>query len=109
MSYVSSVDVTVILNSNYHLRAIGNAVWEARAKWREIGKELGFTKHDLDTLDGDAGANLESVLVVWMRRGNATIDQLLAVLRSDGVCRPDLAVKIERTRNSTKREKLGLL
>ena len=90
------------------MKAVKNTIWDARTKWKEIGKELGFTKHDLDTLDSDAGANLESVLLMWMRRGNATIDQLMAVLRSDGVRRPDLAEKIEKTRNSTKREKLGL-
>ena len=90
------------------MRAIRNAVWEARAKWRDIGRKLKFSRSDLDTMYGDAGANLESVLVVWMRRGNATIDQLLDVLRSDQVDRRDLADKIEMTRSSGERQALGL-
>ena len=91
-----------------HLRAIINAVWEARAKWREIGRELRLAKQDLDALKGDSGDNLEKVLLIWMRRGDATIDQLLDVLRSARVCMPDLAVKIERTRSLKTRQKLGL-
>ena len=98
----------VVLNSEYHLRAIKNAVWEARAKWKEIGLELRFSKNDLATLTGDAGAKLERVLLMWMHRGGATIDQLLDVLRSDRVRMHNLADKIEKTRDPRARKELGL-
>ena len=101
-------DDHVVLSAEVHLRAIKNAVWDARAKWKEIGRELRFSRYDLDTMTGDAGANLETVLVMWMRRGGATIDQLLDVLRSSLVRRHDLADKIERTRDSKQRQELGL-
>ena len=85
-----------------------NAIWEARTKWRDIGRKFQLSRHDLDTMYGDAGANLESVLVMWMRRGTATIDQLLCVLHSDQVDMRDLADKIEMTRNIRERQELGL-
>ena len=99
----------VVLNSEYHLRAIRNALWEVRTKWREIGRELRLSQYDLDTLNGNTGDNLDKVLLLWMHRGGATIDQLLDVLRSARVNREDLANAIEMTRDTRKRKELGLL
>ena len=98
----------VILSAGVHLRAIKNAVWEARAKWKEIGLALRFTKDDLAVLTDDAGANLERVLLMWMYRGTATIDQLLDALQSNRVRERGLANKILKTRDLRIRKELGL-
>ena len=83
-------------------------IYDARAKWKEIGRELRFAKNDLDALNGDAGANLESVLLMWIRRGGATIYQLTDVLRSKLVHMSDLADMIENTSSPAERLQLGL-
>ena len=45
-----------------------SALWDARAKWRDIGRWIGVDEGTLDTIKGkDDGENLNDVLSRWLR------------------------------------------
>ena len=45
-----------------------NALWDARSKWRNIGRWIGVDEGTLDTIKGkDDGENLSDVLSRWLR------------------------------------------
>ena len=45
-----------------------NALWDARAKWRGIGRCIGVDEGTLDAIKGkDDGENLSDVLSRWLR------------------------------------------
>ena len=102
--------VVVLLQVNTHLQGIKNAIWGAQAKWRAIGKGLKIPSHELDTFEtfGSTGRSLEAVLLRWIHRGTASIDQLLDVLKCADVNEADIADNILKTRDLRERQRLGL-
>ena len=45
-----------------------DALWDARAKWRDIGRRIGVDEGTLDTIRAkDDGENLSDVLRHWLR------------------------------------------
>ena len=84
------------------------AIWNARAKWRDIGRKLGLNDGDIQAIhEYDDGECLHKVLSQWMHTGKATIYDLMAVLESEVIDRPDIARKI-RSRKGEDRGKVGL-
>lgn len=62
---------------------IKEAIWDTRAKWRDIGCKLGLKAGDIDSIhDHEDGECLHIVLSHWMHTGRATIHELLKALES---------------------------
>ena len=66
------------INNNIHfnldnlkiddLNNVKHALWDARAKWRNIGSCIGVDEGTLDTMKGkDHGESLSDVLSYWLR------------------------------------------
>ncbi len=78
-----------------------NAVYEARAKWRSLGTELGLSEDDLDSIERDVASVedcLSRMLTVWLRRPSLspTWENLVKALRSKWVQREDVATDVIR-------------
>ena len=76
--YKGSTSVTALLIINIHfnldnlkiadLMDAKSALWDARAKWRDIGRWIGVDEGTLDIMKGkDDGENLSDVLSHWLR------------------------------------------
>lgn len=79
------------------LRTVLDAVWMARARWSEIGLELGLSVDDLENIEGrDNGRRLERVLTIWLRRTDLSPSwaSLAEALRAPTVDRQDIAHEI---------------
>ena len=84
------------------------AIWNARAKWRDIGRKLGLSEGDIQAIhEHDDGECLHKVLSQWMYTGRATIYDLLTELESEIIDRSDIARQI-RSRKGEDRRKVGL-
>ena len=88
------------------------AVWDARVKWRDIGRALRVSSDVLDEIDVDRylrddGQRVERVLVEWLHTGKATVHQLLRALEDKSVRRHDIAMEI-RSREGEDRTATGL-
>ncbi len=74
------------------------AVFEARAKWSDIGLKLGIRKSDLDNIQGsDNSSRLGEMLTIWLKRRhsmNPTWESLVEALKSDMVDQMDVAEMI---------------
>ena len=87
---------------------IKEAIWDARAKWKDIGRMLKLTEGDIEAIhECDDGECLHKVLSQWMHTGGAKINDLLKTLNSKIVDRSDLAKQIQ-SRVGEKRDKVGL-
>ncbi len=71
-------------------------VFEARAKWRRIGLELGLTAGTLDGSHSITEDQLERVLLEWLNTGSATRQQLIDALFSAPVGESRLSGELER-------------
>ncbi len=79
------------------MREVKSAVYDARAKWRAIGLELGISKDDLDCIEkSDIDRCLEEMLALWLRRPrmNPSWESLVGALKSATVDRMDVAEEI---------------
>ena len=104
---VNTTFITV-LNVDTHLMPITEAIWDARAKWKNIGRMLNLTEGDIQAIhESDDGESLHIVLSQWIHTGNATIYDLLKALENRIVNRSDLAKQI-RSRVGENRVKVGL-
>ena len=84
-----------VLNVDSHLMLLKEAIWDARAKWRDIGLKLKVSEGDLATIHGRTDADcLHEVLVHWMHTGRARIDDLLKALESKVIGHSDIAKEI---------------
>ena len=78
-----------------HLRYVKEAVWQARAQWKNIGRSLGLSEGAIQSIhDQDDSECLHAVLLIWIHTGNATINDLLDALENRTVGRRDLAHNI---------------
>ncbi len=94
-----------------HLRHIINATWEARSKWKMIGRELGLTEGDIEAINTNyhnVEDKYEDVLKKWMHTGKAKTNQLIDALRSLTVSKDDIADEILGIDDEQKRKDLGL-
>ncbi|XP_064383859.1 uncharacterized protein LOC135332881 isoform X2 [Halichondria panicea] len=101
----------VTLKINVHLRHIINATWEARSKWKMIGRELGLTEGDIEAINTNyhnVEDKYEDVLKKWMHTGKAKTNQLIDALRSLTVSKDDIADEILGIDDEQKRKDLGL-
>lgn len=98
-----------ILDINTHLKPVKEAIWDARSKWRDIGRLLpGLTEGTIATIhDLDDNESLHKVLSLWMHSGNAMIQDILKALEHVTVSRVDIAKKI-RALKGKDRTQLGL-
>ena len=46
---------------------VKSALWDARAKWRDIGRCIGVDEGTLDTMKGKDGDCLSSILSHWLK------------------------------------------
>ncbi len=80
------------------LRRVRDAVWPARAQWRDIGLEIGFLMDDLDNIEGrDNGSQLTDMLATWLKRQESlspSRGKLVKALKSNAVQREDIARKV---------------
>ena len=87
---------------------IKEAIWDARAKWKDIGRKLKLTEGDIEAIhEHDDGECLHKVLSQWMHTGGAKINDLLKALENRIVNRSDLAEQIQ-SRVGENRDKVGL-
>ena len=49
------------------LKDVISALWDARAKWRDIGSCIGVDQGTLDTMKGKDGDCLNGILSHWLR------------------------------------------
>ena len=49
------------------LKDVKSALWDARAKWRDIGSCIGVDEGTLDTMKGNDGDCLNGILSHWLR------------------------------------------
>ena len=49
------------------LKNVKSALWDARAKWRDIGSCIGVDEGTLDTMKGKDGDCLNGILSHWLR------------------------------------------
>jgi len=93
-----------------HLRHVLNETWGARTKWDNIGLDLRVDKATIESISISKMKEPENcypeMLTVWLRRGEATWDQLLEVLESDFISFKDIPKKI-RAYNTEKLKKIG--
>lgn len=67
---------------------IYKAIYNARAKWRRIGMELGLSTGDLDAIScrhSNPEDQLERALFIWVNKGKGTWAQLVEALYSKTV------------------------
>ena len=87
---------------------IKEAIWDVRAKWKDIGRKLKLTEGDIDAIhEHDDGECLHRVLLQWIQTGRATILDLLTTLESKIIDRFDLVGEI-RSLTREKHIELGL-
>ena len=79
------------------LQDVLSRTWDARAKWYNIGLELGISANNLDPLNKDHQGNCEecykSMLKEWLRSG-PTWSDFAKALRSKPVGMSDLASEL---------------
>ena len=84
------------------------AVYEARSKWRNIGRSLKVSEGTIASIHhSDDGECLHAVLTSWIQTGSAVIQDLLHALENITVGREDIAIKI-RQREGEDRTSVGL-
>ena len=76
------------------LHQVKLALWEARSKWRDIGRALGISDGTINTIHENDDESLHQILTLWIQTGNATIQDLLAALEDPTVSRRDIANEI---------------
>ena len=86
---------------------VKGALWDARAKWRDIGLCIGVDEGTLDTMKGKDGDCLNGILSHWLRgvynpkQKNSkprTWHTLIEALRSRVVNEEAMASKLEKER-----------
>ena len=91
--------VDAILNIN-DLHKVQDTVWDARAKWYNIGLQLGLSSDSLDAIESDHREQSDNcftaMLKQWLRRGNPrpTWHALAKALTSRPVGRSYLAEQL---------------
>ena len=89
------------------LKDVKDALWDARAKWRDIGSCIGVDEGTLDTIKGKDSDCLNGMLSHWLRgvykpqEKNSeprTWRTLIKALRHKTVNEEAMAKKIERER-----------
>ena len=85
-----------VLSIDAHLKPLKLAIWEARAKWPDIGRALpGISEGTMLAIhDKDDGDCLHKVLSLWIHSGKATIRDLLWALADKTVYRNDITNEI---------------
>ena len=83
------------LTSN-DIQKVREKIWEARVKWYHIGIELGISVDDLGAIKNGANCHdinecITDMLIIWLRRTDATWEALARALRSKPVGYPQLA------------------
>lgn len=78
-----------------NIQEVRMKVWPARAKWYDIGIELGLPVGDLDAIERKNNHNpdecITDMLILWLRQSTATWETLIAALRQKTVGFGDLA------------------
>ena len=88
--------------------SIKEAIWDARSKWRDIGRKLKVKEGDIESIhEHDDGECLHKVLKYWIHTGQATIDDLLTALNSKVVGHSVIAMEI-KSRRGKERAEVGL-
>ena len=87
------------LTKTHHLSALTEAVYDARVKWKDIGRALRVPLDVLNEIERDLyhrndGQRMERVLVEWLHTGKGTIHQLLRALKDKSVRRHDISMVI---------------
>ena len=87
------------------------AIWEARSKWKDIGRKLGLKDGDIHAIEesehNKISEFLNEVLVQWMQTGKATIYDLFKALDSSVIGRSDIVRTIQSLRGE-ERKAVGL-
>ena len=82
------------------LRTVNNAVFEMRAKWLQLGIELGVKPGTLESIKQknmqDPNSCLPDLLTEWLKAEEPTWEKLVEALKSDTVSERNLARRIER-------------
>ena len=78
------------LSPNTHLRYVFKHTFGAHTKWFNIGLQLGLAKHTLDSISRnrslhDDGDYYREMLTSWMHGGQATMEELVEVLKGPTV------------------------
>ena len=88
------VGAATVLGIDTHLQSVYTAVYEARSKWRNIGRSLKVSEDTIASIHHlDDGECLHAVLTSWIQTGNAVIQDLLRALENKTVGREDIAIK----------------
>ena len=89
------VGAATALEIDTHLQSVYIAVYEARSKWRNIGRSLKVSEGTIASIHhSDDGECLHAVLTSWIQTGNAVIQDLLRALENRTVSRHDIAKEI---------------
>ena len=85
----------------------------AYTKWFNFGLQLGLAKHTLDSVSRnrslhDDGDYYREMLTSWMHGGQATMEELVEVLKGPTVGMEDVAKHVVTLKNVEKRQ-IGLL
>ena len=72
------VGAATVLDIDTHLQSVYTAVYEARSKWRNIGRSLKVSEGTIASIHhSDDGECLHAVLTSWIQTGSAVIQDLL--------------------------------
>ena len=101
------------LSPNTHLRYVFKHTYGAHTKWFNTGLQLGLAKHTLDNISRnrslhDDGDYYREMLTSWMHGGQATMEELVEVLKGPTVGMEDVAKHVETLKDVEKRQ-IGLL
>ena len=84
-----------MLDINTHLQPVYTAIYEARSKWKNIGRSLKVPGGTIASIhDPDDGECLHAVLTSWIQTGKAVTKDLLGALENKTVGRQDIAKEI---------------
>ncbi len=99
-----------VLGVDTHLMPLKEAIWDARSKWKDIGRKLGLTDGDINAIkesEHNISECLNEVLVRWIQTGKATIYDLLKALKSEVIDCSGIVSKILSLRGE-ERKAVGL-
>lgn len=85
------------------MKDVKNAIWEARAQWKDIGRALDVDEGTLSTIrHANDGECLNEVLLKWIQgNANPTIGDIVEAMKDPTVARMDIANKIDDRRWNT--------
>ena len=99
--YVLIIGAATVLDINTHLQPVYTAIYEARSKWKNIGRSLNVSGGTIASIrDPDDGECLHACAHLLIQTGKAVTKDLLGVLENKTVGRQDIAKEIRDLQGS---------